>query len=125
MPDRSPPADATRESRGHHNLGAVKTDPGVPDWAGHTAPQGTSPQTHLYDDRECRDCHRLDRDLLAALTRAVDLHRIRRSRLIGLWNRASGREETGLWVRAGLPKQSSLREFSRRTRGRRLAGNPG
>ena len=34
---------------------------GVPDRTGHAIPQGASSKTRLYDDRERRDRHRLDR----------------------------------------------------------------
>jgi hypothetical protein len=37
---------------------------------GHAVPQGVSPQAALHDDRECRDRHRLDRAILAAIAPA-------------------------------------------------------
>ena len=35
---------------------------------GHAVPRGASPQAALHDDWECRDRHRLDRVVLAALS---------------------------------------------------------
>jgi hypothetical protein len=49
------------------DLGAIKDRPGIPDRTGLTVPQGASLQAALHDGRECWDCHRLDRAILAAL----------------------------------------------------------
>ena len=63
---QSPPPHAATESRGHRSR-CDQDRPRIPDRAVHAIPQGASPQTALYNGRECRDRHRLDRAILAAL----------------------------------------------------------